>query len=128
MNLGGSGHTRRGILDRSRRDGKIRKTVLGKRYWKRRSKDPTSEFETGENRPDRKALEAFVVENADLERRERLLNRLNARLAGLPNEPRREVGRQVTRKGPFVWPLLGVGNETNASRIGGGEGVEDGAM
>jgi hypothetical protein len=85
-------------------------------------------LETDENQPDRKALEAFVTVNLDLERREGLLDRLNARLARLPNELRREVGRQVTRKGPFVWPLLRVGNETNASRIGGGEGIEDGAM
>lgn len=92
-----------------------------------RSKDPTSELETDESQPDRKALEAFVVANVDLERREGLLDRLNARLAELPNELRQEVRRQVTRKGPFVWPLLGVGNETNVSRIGG-ESVKDGAM
>lgn len=85
-------------------------------------------METDENQPDRKALEAFVVANVDLERREGLLDRLNARLAELPNELRQEVRRQVTRKSPFVWPLLGVGNETNVSRIGGGEGIEDGAM
>jgi hypothetical protein len=93
-----------------------------------RSKDPTSELETDENQPDRKALEAIVVANVDLKRREGLLDRLNARLAELPNELRQEVRRQVTRKGPFVWPWLGVGNETNVSRIGGGEGVEYGAM
>ncbi len=102
--------------------------MIDKRYLKKRSKGPTSELETDENQPDRKALAAFVVANVELERWEGLLDRLSARLAGLPNEPRQEVGRQVTRKGPFVWPLLGVGNETNASRIGGGEGVEDGAM
>ena len=89
-----------------------------------RSKDPTSELETDENQPDRKALEAFVVANVDLERREGL----NVRFAGPPDELRQEVGRQVTQKGPFVRLLLRVGNETNVSRIGGGEGVEDGAM
>ncbi len=93
-----------------------------------RSKDTTSELEIDENQPDRKALAAFVMANVDLERREGLLGRLNARSAESPNELRQEVGRQVTRKHPFVWSLLGVGNATNASRIGGGEGIRYGAM
>ncbi|MCA1715613.1 MAG: hypothetical protein LC781_01720 [Actinobacteria bacterium] len=37
---------------------------------KRRNKDRTSELETDENQPDRKALAAFVVASVDLERRE----------------------------------------------------------
>ncbi len=128
LNLGGFGHARRSILDRSSRDEKICETVLGKRYLMGRSKDPTSELEIDENQPDRKTLAAFVVANVDLERREGLLGRLNAWSAEPPNELRQEVGRQVTRKRPFVWSLLGVGNATNASRIGGGEGVGYGAM
>ncbi len=72
-----------------------------------RSKDPTSELETDENQPDRKALEAFVVANVDLERREGLLDRLNARLAELPTNCTGRLGAKLLGWARLFGPCWG---------------------